>query len=77
MKKPDLSPEEKILVIIRDELYDGSWDDMLDDLKARLGSRPYVLKLASRIEDDVERIRRLRVIEDEEGINLAEYIEGS
>lgn len=77
MKKPDLSPEEKILVIIRDELYDGSWDDMLDDLKARLDTRPYVLKLASRIEDDIERIRRLRAIEDKEGVNLAEYIEGS
>ena len=77
MAKPDLAPEEKVLVIIREELYDGSWDDMLEDLKARLAGRPYVLKLASRIEVDLTRISRLRAIEENEGINLADYIEGS
>jgi len=77
MEKPDLSPEEKILVIIRDELYDGSWNEMLGDLKARLESRPYVLKLSGRIESDIERITRLRSIEEEGGIDLADYVEGS
>jgi len=76
MDKPDLLPEEKILVIIRDELYDGNWDEMLEDLEARLAGRPYVLKLASRIEDDIKRIKRLRTLEEERGINLAEYVEG-
>jgi hypothetical protein len=76
MDKPDLQPEEKILVIIRDELYDGNWDEMLEDLEARLAGRPYVLKLASRIEDDIKRIKRLRTLEEERGINLAEYVEG-
>ena len=59
MVQPELAPEEKVLVIIRDELYDGSWDDMLDDLKSRLAGRPYVIKLASRIEDDITRIIKL------------------
>jgi len=76
MEKPDLAPEEKILVIIRDELYGGDWGEMLEDLKARLAGRPYVLKLASRIEDDIARIARLRKIEDENHINLADYVEG-
>lgn len=76
MAKPDLTPEDKILVIIRDELYDGKWDEMLEDLKARLAGRPYVLKLASRIEDDISRISRLRRVEDEDRINLTDYLEG-
>lgn len=76
MDRPDLSPEDKILVIIREELYDGKWEDMLEDLKARLAGRPYVLKLASRIEDDITRIARLRSIEEEKGINLADFVEG-
>jgi hypothetical protein len=77
MEKPELAAEEKVLVIIRDELYGGNWEEMLEDLKARLAGRPYVVKLASRIEDDITRINRLRALEHEEGINLADYIEGS
>ncbi len=76
MDKPELTPEEKILVIIRDELYDGKWDQMLEDLKARLAGRPYVVKLASRIEDDITRIGRLRKMEQDSDINLADYVEG-
>ena len=75
MKKPELAAEEKVLVIIRDELYDGNWDEMLEDLKSRLAGRPYVIKLASRIEDDITRITRLRAIEQEERINLADFVE--
>jgi hypothetical protein len=77
MDIPDLSPEEKVLVIIRDELYDGSWEEMVEDLRARLQSRPYVLKLTSRIETDIERIERMREIERNREINLADYVEGS
>lgn len=77
MEKLNLSPEEKILVIIRDELYEGNWDEMLEDLEARLEGRPYVLKLSSRIEVDIERIARLRSVEEENSINLADYVEGS
>lgn len=77
MEKPDLAAEEKVLVIIRDELYGGNWDEMQADLKARLAGRPYVVKLASRIEDDIARINRLRAIEKERGVDLADYLEGS
>ena len=76
MERPDLSPEERILVIIRDELYAGSWDEMLEDLNARLESRPYLLKLVGRIESDIERITRLRKLEEQSGVNLADYVEG-
>ena len=76
MEKSDLSPEDRILVIIRDELYAGNWDEMLEDLNARLESRPHLFKLTGRIESDIERITRLRKLEEESGVNLAEYVEG-
>ena len=36
-----LVPEEKTLLVIRKELYDGSWKDMLDDLRSRLQGKPF------------------------------------
>ena len=58
-----LSREEKMLILLRDELYEGSWDDMVADLKNRLEGKPYVFKLSSRIEADLERIERLKDFE--------------
>ncbi|MBV8878465.1 MAG: hypothetical protein JO332_00740, partial [Planctomycetaceae bacterium] len=40
-----LSPDEKTLVTLRDELYGGSWDQMLGDLRDRLKGKPYIFKL--------------------------------
>lgn len=69
-----MTPEEKMLITLRDELYGGRWDEMQTDLEERLAGRPYVFKLASRIEDDLTRIRRMRAIEDENGFNLKDYV---
>ena len=55
-----LDPEEIMLLTLRDELYDGRWDDMVADLATRLDGTPYVFKLAGRIEADLERIERLK-----------------
>ncbi len=74
MALPKLSSDEKELVLLRDELYGGSWDAMLDDLNSRLEGKPYVFKLARRIEEDITLIGKLRKIEDKEGVNLAELI---
>ena len=68
-----MTPEEKMLVTLRDELYGGRWDEMQTDLEERLAGRPYVFKLASRIEDDLTRIRRMRAVEDEHNVNLKDY----
>lgn len=76
--KPEISPlsdEEKLLVKLRDELYQGEWAPMAEDLKARLDGRPFVFKLVHRIQDDLERIVRLRELETKFGIDLAEYIQ--
>jgi len=63
-----------MLVVLKRELYEGSWDDMQADLEARLEGRPYIFKLVNRIGDDLERIDRLRAFEDEHDVDLGEYV---
>jgi len=69
-----LSEEEIMLLRLRDELYDGRWDAMLADLNDRLQGKPYVFKLAHRIQDDIERIERLNRFERQYQADLAKYI---
>lgn len=69
-----LTREERTLLVIRDELYGASWDEMLKDLEARLQAKPYVFKLATRIEDDIVRIRKMRDFEGKYSINLKDYV---
>ncbi|MBN1556072.1 MAG: hypothetical protein JXA11_15120 [Phycisphaerae bacterium] len=69
-----LGNEERMLVILKHELYEGRWDEMVADLQARLAGRPYIFKLAHRIEDDLERIRRLRAFETDHNVDLSEYV---
>jgi hypothetical protein len=69
-----LSKEERVLIVLKQELYEGSWDEMLADLNARLNGGPYIFKLATRIEDDLERIRMLRAFEEAENVDLSDYI---
>ncbi len=70
-----MTGEQRMLVVLKRELYEGSWDEMVRDLKARLEGRPYIFKLAHRIVDDLDRIDLLRAFEQEHGIDLADYIE--
>ena len=69
-----LSPEEKQLLLLRNELYDGSWDDMEADLRHRLDRKPYIFRLMNRIEDDLARISRLRLYEEEHGVDLGVFL---
>jgi hypothetical protein len=69
-----LSEEEIMLLRLRDELYGGRWDAMLADLNDRLQGKPYVFKLAHRIQDDIERIERLNRFERQYNVDLAKYI---
>lgn len=72
--KIELTAEERVLVKLRDELYEGSWDEMTRDLEARRDNKPYVFKMASRVADDLARVSRLRKLEVENGLNLADYL---
>lgn len=69
-----LSVEHKMLVALKVQLYGGSWEPMLDDLRNRLTGKPYIFKLVHRIQDDIERIEQMQKFETEHDIDLAEYV---
>ncbi len=70
-----LGDEHRMLVILKAQLYDGTWEPMLDDLKNRLAGKPYIFKLINRIKDDVERIGQMQKFEKENNVDLADYVE--
>ena len=70
-----LSKPERVLIVVRDELYGGDWDELSADLLARQNRKPYVFKLNSRIDEDLNRIAKLRGYEEAQGINLRAYLE--
>ena len=70
-----LSTEHKMLVVLKAQLYGGSWATMQDDLENRLKGKPYIFKLTSRIKDDIERIKQLQAFEEEQKVDLADYVE--
>ena len=70
-----LSDEHRMLVILKAQLYGGTWEPMVDDLQNRLEGKPYIFKLANRIKDDIERIEQMRKFEQEHNVDLTEYVE--
>ena len=70
-----LSEEHKMLVALKTQLYGGSWEPMLDDLRNRLTGKPYIFKLVHRIQDDIERIEEMQKFEAEHKIDLVEYVD--
>jgi len=72
-----LSDEHRMLVVLKAQLYGGTWEPMLDDLRNRLEGKPYIFKLANRIQDDIERIEQMQKFEAEHNIDLAEYVDVS
>jgi len=72
-----LTSGERLLISLRDELYEKSWDKMTQDLKDRLEKRPYIFKLSSRIESDMAAIERMRNYEGEHGVDLRAYLDNS
>jgi hypothetical protein len=69
-----LSDEHRMLVGLKAQLYDDTWEPMLDDLRNRLSGKPYIFKLVNRIQDDIGRIEEMQEFESENDINLADYI---
>jgi len=70
-----LSEEHRMLIVLKAQLYGGTWEPMLDDLRNRLDGKPYIFKLANRIQDDIERIEQMQEFEAEHKIDLADYID--
>jgi len=72
-----LSEEERMLLKLRDELYEGSWEQFVMDLKARLAGEPYVFEIGSssdRLKETINHhlsiITKLKEVEMRMGINL-------
>ena len=70
-----LSDEHRMLVVLKVQLYGGTWEPMLDDLNNRLDGKPYIFKLVNRINEDIERIKDMQKFENEHNIDLADYVE--
>jgi hypothetical protein len=68
-----LTPDERMLITLRDELYNRSWDLMIRDLRERLKGKPYIFKLVNRIQDDIARIEKLMDYEKKHHVNLADF----
>jgi hypothetical protein len=69
-----LTQEDRMLLVLKKELYDGSWETMLKDLRSRLNGKPFILKLANRIEDDITRIEKLCAFEKTHNTNLSDFV---
>ena len=70
-----LSDEHRMLVVLKAQLYGGTWEPMLNDLENRLAGKPYIFKLVNRINDDIERIGQMQKFEKEHDVDLADYVE--
>ena len=69
-----LSAEEKMLLILKVELYERDWQSMLEDLRNRLAGRPHIFKLADRITEDIDRIEKLQRFEHDHQVDLCDYV---
>jgi hypothetical protein len=70
-----LTDEQKLLLVLKRELYDGDWRPMITDLRNRLEGRPYVLRLAARIDDDLRRIEQMMELERHYRVDLSEFLQ--
>ncbi|MEJ2647496.1 MAG: hypothetical protein P8016_03680 [Sedimentisphaerales bacterium] len=70
-----LSEEHRMLVTLKSQLYGGTWEPMLDDLQNRLDGKPYIFKLVNRIKDDILRIKEMKEFEEENNVDLADYVD--
>lgn len=72
-----LEAYERVLVQVRETLYEGSWDRVLADLRARLDGKPYVYKLSQTIARDMAAIERMRAYERTRGVDLAAWLKSA
>lgn len=70
-----LNEECRMLVVLKRQLYEGSWEPMIEDLQNRLSGKPYIFKLANRIQDDIERIEEMLEFESTHRIDLTELVD--
>ncbi|MBI4835015.1 MAG: hypothetical protein HY811_09400 [Planctomycetes bacterium] len=60
--------KEQLLLTLRDNIYGGSWENMIMDLTCRIGEGPDNDKLVERMQSDLQLIEELRQMERENRI---------
>ena len=79
----DLSPEEffkaltksdRMLIALRDELYDGDWVTMREDISNRMKGQPYLFKFVHRAEKDLESIEKISSFEKTHNVDLNMFL---
>ncbi len=84
-ERSDINPEEyvagikeheKVLILVKEELYGGSWARLEADLQARLAGKPYLFKIKTGrvLQRDLDAVRRMRKYEEEKGCDLAKIL---
>jgi hypothetical protein len=69
-----LQPYERVLIDLKDQLYEGSWERILGDLRARLEGKPYIFKLSQTIARDIAAIERMKAYELRHQVRLSEWV---
>ena len=69
-----MEPFERVLLDLKDHLYEGSWERILEDLRARLDNKPYIYKLSQTITRDVAAIERMKAYEKVRQVNLSKLV---
>lgn len=69
-----LQPYERVLIDLKEQLYEGSWERILQDLRARQEGKPYIFKLSKAILRDIDAIERLKAYEERKRVSLAEWV---
>ncbi|MFH0939058.1 MAG: hypothetical protein V1899_07240 [Planctomycetota bacterium] len=72
-----LEPYERVLVDLKEQLYEGSWERILEDLRARLDGHPYIYKLSQTIIRDLAAIERMKAYELRQKVNLAALLKNA
>lgn len=67
-----LESYERVLIDLKDQLYEGSWQRIAEDLKSRLDGKPYIYKLSQTISRDLAAIQRMKAFEIRHQVNLSE-----
>lgn len=65
-----LDDNDRMLLDVLEVLYEGSWRDLLKDLRAARDGEPFVFKIADRVEQDIERVERMAAFEKQYGVKL-------
>ncbi len=67
----NLEPYERVLVDLKDLLYEGSWERVAADLRAARENKPYIYRLSNAVERDLRAIERMQAYETRHHINLS------